>query len=104
MAAGARANAPAAGCALETEHALLLDLRAGRFGALQQHAVQIDARIDDQRAGQRHLEGAGFGRREHGVGDEAFRRIVFDQVRILGIGLIGDARRRRAFPRPVFRR
>ena len=40
---------PARACAFDSEHARLFDLGAGALGALQQHAVQIEARIDHER-------------------------------------------------------
>jgi hypothetical protein len=87
---------------LETQHALLLNLRAGGFGAAQKHAVQVEARIDHQRPAQLHFEAARFGRGEHGVGYKLFRGIVFDQVRILGVGLIGHPAAAGFFPRQFF--
>ena len=47
-----RLETPSAAAAFDAQYARLLQLRSGLFGALQQHAVQIHARIDQQRTAQ----------------------------------------------------
>ncbi len=59
-----RLEAPSAAAALDAQHARLLQLRAGLFGALQQHAIQIHARIDQQRTAQVHVDSPGRVRRQ----------------------------------------
>ena len=45
-----------------SQHARLLDLRAGALGAFEQHAVQVEARINQQRLVQLQLDFARVGR------------------------------------------
>ena len=61
------AQLPAGAVARELGNARLLDLRAGALGALEQHVVQIEARIDQQRLVEleAHLAGARGG--QHGL-------------------------------------
>ena len=99
---GTGANLPVVRAAVEAQHAFLFDLGAGRFGTVEEHAVQINARVNEQRARQLHLEGTGSGRGEHGIGDNLFGRVVFQQIGILRIRFIGDAATAWFFPCELF--
>ena len=82
--------------------ARLFDLRAGVLGALEQHAVQVEARIDQQRLVEFQRDFARFGRGQHGFGDQPLGRGVLDQERILAVGLIGEAAAAGLLPGELF--
>ena len=86
--ARAGAQFPSRAVPRDLAHARLFDLRARPFGALQQHTVQIQPRIDHQRIVQLQERLAGLGRGKHGFGDEALGGRVIDEKRILVVGLI----------------
>ena len=76
--AAAGAQIPAAIEPLNGHDARLLNSGAGFFGTVEQHAVQVHARIDDQRTLQLHFHGAGARGGKRGLRDEFFRREIID--------------------------
>ena len=60
--------------------------------------IQVVARIDHQRLAQFERGLAGLRRGQHGLRDEALRRVVVDQERILAVGLVGQPAAARLLP------
>src|SRR5260370_28272676 len=93
---------PAAAGALDFEHARFRELRSSLLGALEQHVIEIESRVDNQRTGESHLNGARFRRGEVGVGNDFLGRVVFEQKRILMISLVGESAAAGFFPGQLF--
>ena len=73
------------------EDARLLDAGAGTLGPLQQHAVQIETRVDDQRMAQPQARPADPGGGQPCLADQPLRPVVLDQEGIAAVGLVGQA-------------
>jgi len=82
--------------------ARLLDLRAGALGALQEHVIQVVARVDQQRIVKFESSLAGVRRAQNCLGDEALGRRVVDQERILTVGLVSQSAAAGLFPGELF--
>ncbi len=94
---------PSTAAAFHTEHARLLQLRTGLFGTVQQHAIQVESRIDEQRIAQIHLHRTGAMCRQRGLVDDFLGNVVLDQKRIAGVGLVSEAAATRFLPGELFR-
>ena len=81
---------PATSAALDSKHARFFQLRPGILGAIQQHAVQIHPRIDQQGLAQIHFHSAGARGCQTGLADDPFRNGVLHKEWITGIGFVSQ--------------
>ncbi len=98
---GARTQAPSVFAALNSQHARLFNFRSGLFRTLQQHAVEIHARIDHQRIVEAHADFPRLRRGDRRLVDQLLRSRVIDQVRILAVGLIRETSAAGLLPREL---
>src|ERR1035437_517061 len=96
--AARRLQAPPRALPRHARHARFFDLRPRPLGPLQQHAVQIVARINHQRVArlQRHL--ARLGRCQHALRDHPLRGGILNQKRILAVCFMRQRPAARLFP------
>jgi len=62
-----------------------------RAERVEQHAVQVESRVNENRLAQSQRHISGFGSREHRFSNQFLGRAVVDQKRILTVGFVRQA-------------